>query len=106
MSKQHRRCDLGPLPASANLAGFLSSLTGVVHVGEFLKPWSPVVQVIVVLILIRAARSDGAEAARHRAVALVVVDQGRVVRGHVGVVVCDLQTLKEGKFTTLRTDKK
>lgn len=65
----------------------------VVHVGQFLEAWSPVVEVVVVLVSVRAARSDGTEAACQGALALKVVDQGCVVRRHVGVVVCRLQAL-------------
>lgn len=68
-------------------------LTRVVHVGQFLESWSPVVEVIVVLVFVRTARGERAEAACQRALSLVVVDQGRVVRGHVGVTVCRRQAL-------------
>lgn len=73
----------------------MPTLTRVVHVGQFLKSWSPVVEIIVVLVSVGAAGGDGAEAACQRALALVVVDQGRVVRGHVGVSVCRLQALQD-----------
>lgn len=72
----------------------MSTLTRVVHVGQFLKSGSPVVEIIVVLVSVRAAGGDRAEAACQRALSLVVVDQGRVVRGHVGVSVCGLQALQ------------
>lgn len=76
-----------------------SSLMRVEQISQFLKARPPVVEVIIVLILIRAARSDGAEAACHRPVSLVVVDQGRVIRGHVRVGVCNHQALRGEKNT-------
>ena len=36
-------------------SGLQSILTWVVHVGQFLKAWSPVVEVVVVLVSVRAA---------------------------------------------------
>lgn len=65
----------------------------VVHVGKFLEAWSPVVEVVVVLVSVRAARRDGTEAACQGALSLEVVDQGCVVRRHIGVVVRRLQAL-------------
>lgn len=74
-----------------------SILTLSVHVGQFLKAWSPVVEVVVVLVSIRAAGRNRTEAAGQGALALVVIDQGRVIRRHVGVIVCNLEALREDR---------
>lgn len=79
----------------------IRALVGVVQVSQFLEAGPPVTEVVVVLIVIGAPRGNGAQAARHRAVAFVIVDQHRVVRGDVGVFVCSIQALGSESQSTL-----
>lgn len=76
----------------------LSTLAWIVHVGKFLKAWSPVIEVVVVLVSVWAAWSNRAEAACQWAFSLKVVDQGCVVWRHIGIVVCRLQALTREKL--------
>lgn len=76
-----------------------STLSWVVHVGQFLKAWSPVIEVVVVLVCVRAAGGDGTQAARQRALAFIVVDQSSVVRRNVRIVVCCFKVLGETSGT-------
>lgn len=98
VQKNHLRND--PC-AHRSLCGVQSALSRVKHVGQFLEAGSPVVEVVVVLVSVRAAWSNGAEAACQRALSFIVVDQGCVVRRHVRVVVCSVEALKEETLQAL-----
>lgn len=49
-------------------------LAGVVHVGQFLEAWSPIIKVVVILVLVWARWGEGTQAACQRTSSFIVVD--------------------------------
>lgn len=66
-----------------------------VHVCQLLEAAAPVIQVIVILVLVRAGGVEGTEGAGLGATALVIEHQQGVIGGRRGVRVCRLQVLQE-----------
>lgn len=72
-----------------------SVITSSIHVSEFLEPWSPVVQVIIVLLTAATGGIQGAQGPSGGATAFIVKDQEGVVRRGCGVIVSSFKALQD-----------